>query len=332
MDYLYHDGHARPLLYDIKRSGIEFDSYTSTASYEIVFEWVTKYMGKKYLRFTASDNPVLVRLTGSLDGVNYDYPIQVSTVGTSTPVLIEIDQFFATIKIEAVDVDSGSHGVLDAILTATSQPTSGPMDGSNSVGKRAVFSGTTSTNAYVVMGTMIVAGYIAVTNSITVTTNDLLFKFEYTRDGVTWYSSISDYPIAAGNTATLSAVRNAYMYRVSVKPAVNDTHGSYEWVLTTSSVVLPPEYRSAFAYESIDVTSAHAEGFTIATMDGAVAANITVENNSVRARWDGTDPETDEGHLLAPGDQIKLDFTADLYHFRAIATGGDAILRVTYSR
>lgn len=332
MDYLYHDGHARPLLYDIKRSGIEFDSYTTTATYGTVFEWVTKYMGKKYLRLSGSVNPVTIRLSGSLDGVNYDYPIQTSTIGISDATLIEIDQFFATIKIEAIDATSGSHGILDMVLTATSQPTSGPIDGSNSVGKAYTFSGTTSNNNYVVMGTVVVAGYPGVSNTITASTNDLLFKFEFTRDGVNWITSIEDYPIAAGDSAVLTAVRTAYQYRVSVKPAVGGSHGSYTWLLITSNVIVPPEYRSAFAYESIDVTSAHAEGFTIATMDGAVAANITVENNSVRARWDGTDPEIDEGHLLAPGDQMKLDFTADLYHFRAIATGGDAILRVTYSR
>jgi hypothetical protein len=169
-------------------------------------------------------------------------------------------------------------------------------------------------------------------NSIYVTTNNLLFKFEYTRDAVTWVTSIEDYPIAAAGNAQLSTIRQAVQYRVSVKPAVAGAHGSCTWILSVSGIIIPPEYRSAFNYESLTITNAAAVALTPATAQGAFTANITVEDNPIRVRWDGTAPTTSEGHLLQSGDSLKLDFTADIWKFRAIATGANSKLRVTYSK
>jgi hypothetical protein len=122
------------------------------------------------------------------------------------------------------------------------------------------------------------------------------------------------------------------LYRVSVKPAVAGAHGSCTWQLILNDQVLSAEYRGAFTYESLTITSGAAVPLTLATFDGALTANITVENNPIRVRWDGTAPTTTEGHLLQSGDQLKLDFTADIWHFKAIATGADSKLRVTYSK
>jgi hypothetical protein len=195
-----------------------------------------------------------------------------------------------------------------------------------------VFTFTTTVDTYVVIDTVVVAGFPALTNSIAVTTNNLLFKFEYSRDGVNWSTSIEDFPIAAATTGMLTAARNALLYRVSVKPAAAGVHGSCTWSLILNDVLLSSEYRGAFTYEALTITSGAAVPLTLATFDGALTANITVENNPIRIRWDGTSPTTTEGHLLQAGDQIKLDFTADLWHFRAIATGADSKIRVTYSK
>lgn len=194
------------------------------------------------------------------------------------------------------------------------------------------FTYTTTVDTYEVIGTVTVAGMPGVMNSISVTTNNLLFKFEYTRDGVNWLTSIEDFPIAAAASNVLTAARNAIYYRVSVKPAAAGVHGSCTWIVITNNVVLSSEYRAAFTYESLTITNAVAVPLTLATFDGALSANITVEDNPIRVRWDGTAPTTTEGHLMQAGDQMKLDFTADIWHFRAIATGGNAKLRITYSK
>lgn len=202
-------------------------------------------------------------------------------------------------------------------------------------GKQYVFTYTTTTGlttpAYELMGTVPVAGLPYLLNTLAVTTANLLFKFQFTRDGTNWDTSIEDYPVSAAATAHLSATRNAQMYRVYVKPA-GAANGSVTWTLTLCDTIMVPEYRAAFAYESITVSNAHAESVTIATMADATRANITVEDNPIRVRWDGTAPTTSEGHYMQAGDSMVLDFTADIYHFKAIATGGDAKIRITYSR
>jgi hypothetical protein len=195
-----------------------------------------------------------------------------------------------------------------------------------------VWTFTTVADVYAVIDTVAVAGLPAIANTISVTGNNLLFKFEYSRDGTTWATSIEDFPIAAAATQALTAARNALLYRVSVKPAVAGSHGSGTWQLILNDLVLTPEYRNAFAYESLTITNAAAVPLTLATFDGALSANITVEDNPIRVRWDGTSPTTVEGHLLQSGDTMKMDFTADIWHFRAIATGANAKLRVTYSK
>jgi hypothetical protein len=99
-----------------------------------------------------------------------------------------------------------------------------------------------------------------------------------------------------------------------------------------SEVIMPPEYRAAFAHESITATSGAAKSLTAATYLDATRANITVEDNNVRVCWDGTTPTSTTGHLLQNGDSLTMDLTADIYHFKVIATGGNAVLKVTYSR
>lgn len=216
-------------------------------------------------------------------------------------------------------------------MTLTTMLNKAPA-GAMAHGKQQVFTHTNTTDVYEVIDTVAIGGMLGVTNTLIVTGHDLLFKFEYTRDGINWTTSITDFPVAAAATGMLTAVRSMVYYRVSCKNAVAGQNGSVTWVLTTTDMVVPPEYRAAFAYESLTITNAAAVPLTLATFDGAFCANISVEDNPIRVRWDGTDPTTTEGHILQSGDTMHLDFTADIWHFRAIATGGNAKLRVTYSK
>jgi hypothetical protein len=88
--------------------------------------------------------------------------------------------------------------------------------------------------------------------------------------------------------------------------------------------------RQASAFETIIVSNAHAEILTVATYGAATKAIITVETNPVRVRWDGTAPTTAIGHLCAAGSTIEIT-DHDITHFKAIATGADATLSITYS-
>lgn len=88
-------------------------------------------------------------------------------------------------------------------------------------------------------------------------------------------------------------------------------------------------------YEAVTVSSS-AVGLTAATYTegGAVMphALITVETNPIRFRVDGLNPTATEGHLVQPGNKITLDSGDQITKFRAIATGGDATIRVSYGR
>jgi hypothetical protein len=86
----------------------------------------------------------------------------------------------------------------------------------------------------------------------------------------------------------------------------------------------------ASAFETITVTNAHSETLTSATYGSATKAYITVADNSIRVRWDGTAPTTALGHLCDSGSIIELT-GHDITHFKAIAVGADAVLSVTYS-
>jgi len=60
---------------------------------------------------------------------------------------------------------------------------------------------------------------------------------------------------------------------------------------------------------------------------------ITVEDGAVRFRLDGTDPATDVGHTLEPGDVLKLDSFMQLKNARFVRRDGtDAVLSCSYGR
>lgn len=89
-------------------------------------------------------------------------------------------------------------------------------------------------------------------------------------------------------------------------------------------------------FEALAVTSGAAVSLTSTKVQAATNnvkrqyALITVEDNSVRWRADGTAPTTTVGHLAPAGTTIKLDSYAQLLNFKAIATAGAANLSVSY--
>ena len=64
---------------------------------------------------------------------------------------------------------------------------------------------------------------------------------------------------------------------------------------------------------------------------GLFGAFITVEGDSVRATWDGTDPvASTTGHLFAAGDSFRLNNAAAIQNFKVTQETGAAALEVTY--
>jgi hypothetical protein len=82
----------------------------------------------------------------------------------------------------------------------------------------------------------------------------------------------------------------------------------------------------AIGFQTLTVTNAAAVSLTYT----GTHAIVSVESNSIRVRWDGTAPTTAVGHLLPAGSMLELTGN-DLATFKAIATGSDATISVTYS-
>lgn len=58
---------------------------------------------------------------------------------------------------------------------------------------------------------------------------------------------------------------------------------------------------------------------------------ITVEGNSVRVTWDGTDPVAATlGHLIAAGDSFRLNSAAAIQNFKVTQESGAGAIEVTY--
>ena len=98
--------------------------------------------------------------------------------------------------------------------------------------------------------------------------------------------------------------------------------------------------RDPFGHESISVSNA-AIGFsdvyvymnTQTNADSkASRAYVTVESNSIRVRWDGSDPTAAAGHKLNSGDAIEVLGEAAVQQFKMIRVSADAVVFVTYGK
>jgi hypothetical protein len=66
------------------------------------------------------------------------------------------------------------------------------------------------------------------------------------------------------------------------------------------------------------------------TRKQAKFATLTIENNSIRVRFDGTDPTSSVGHLLTAGQSFELQSIGQIRNCRMIRQTADAIVTVTY--
>jgi len=99
---------------------------------------------------------------------------------------------------------------------------------------------------------------------------------------------------------------------------------------------MPDWEYSAFSYESVTVGTSATAITSFITTGGATKrgqrAFITVEDNDIRFRYDGTDPTSTEGHVASSGDQFEISGYDDIRRFRAIrhsAAAGDAVLKIS---
>jgi hypothetical protein len=94
---------------------------------------------------------------------------------------------------------------------------------------------------------------------------------------------------------------------------------------------------NSFDYESISATSSTAIGFSASKLSPTngpkpTTVFVTVEDNDVRFRTDGTSPTTTEGHKLAMGATLTISGQEEIQHFKAIGVSGTGTLKVTYER
>lgn len=92
-----------------------------------------------------------------------------------------------------------------------------------------------------------------------------------------------------------------------------------------------------FAYETLNVwgdVDVRLSSSVYAPSNGsaATAAVITVEKDAIRYRTEGGSPEFGNGHMVMPGEILKLESLYAISNFRARAIGGGAVIRVTYLR
>ncbi len=120
----------------------------------------------------------------------------------------------------------------------------------------------------------------------------------------------------------------------SVLPTGAATETTLDAVKTAVGGTLDTQLTGSKAedYESLTVdNTGGGVAFTVATVGTAIKAFITCETAQVRFTTDGTAPTTTEGHLLNPGDILKLDSNDDILAFRAIRTGATSgVLKATF--
>ena len=110
--------------------------------------------------------------------------------------------------------------------------------------------------------------------------------------------------------------------------AIKDTAGVKK---ITDTVNAQLTGSNAAVHESLTVDNT-VGGVGFAGHAANIYALITCETAQVRFTVDGTAPTTTVGHLLNPGDVLRLDSNADIAAFRAIRTGATSgVLKATFS-
>lgn len=83
-------------------------------------------------------------------------------------------------------------------------------------------------------------------------------------------------------------------------------------------------------YERLQVPAAGVTRLTAAYRNGAGAVFITVEDNNIRYRIDGGDPDANDGHIVYAAGNLYFEDPASIRNLRMIGNGGAAIVIVTY--
>jgi len=89
-----------------------------------------------------------------------------------------------------------------------------------------------------------------------------------------------------------------------------------------------------YAYENLIVTTLAVSRPTEVYRLNAGALFLTVEDNSINFRMDGGDPTANLGHLLSIDalQNLWLSSSASIRNLRLIASGGNALVKITYYR
>lgn len=92
--------------------------------------------------------------------------------------------------------------------------------------------------------------------------------------------------------------------------------------------------RTPFAYQRFTATVAHSFRPAAAYRNQAGALFLTVENNNIRYRIDGGQPDINDGHLLVADAYQNLWLTDpdSIRNLRVIAIGGNAEVIITFYR
>lgn len=144
----------------------------------------------------------------------------------------------------------------------------------------------------------------------------------YIFDGAAWVIKINNM-VLTGSMVAQDLAGDDYIRVVDAAPFAYDSTADVLKVIEAS--------KDASAYESVTVAGV-AIGFTVLTYGSNRFAFITCETAQIRFRVDGISPTASEGHLLNPGDMLKLNSNEDITAFKAIRTGSTSgVLKVTFS-
>lgn len=138
--------------------------------------------------------------------------------------------------------------------------------------------------------------------------------------------------VAHDAAAVGNPVRVGGVYH-SADPAVSDGDMVDLRVNAKGEVVTTLSGNKASEYEAITIdNTVGGKACTTAKVGTCTKAFISVETAQIRFTIDGTAPTTTAGHLLNPGDNLKLDSAEDIAAFRAIRTGAiSGVIQCTYS-
>jgi hypothetical protein len=88
--------------------------------------------------------------------------------------------------------------------------------------------------------------------------------------------------------------------------------------------------RSPFYYEKISVTTAAVFQLNETYRNDSDSVFLTVEDNGLRYRIEGGDPDINDGHVVVAGGNMFFANVKAIKRLRMIGYGGTAIVIVTY--